>query len=90
MGVYFEWNVQACTKSYEDERPAAEGTAPRLLILKLLENLGAATPVTATVTMEGHPVSFCVPAVPSECVRTAEESYLDCPYLTAWEDELLL
>ena len=37
-----------------------------------------------------NPVSSCIPAVPSECVRTAEESYLDRPYLTNWEDELLL
>ena len=35
-------------------------------------------------------MSSCIPAVPSECVRTAEESYLDHPYLTNWEDELLL
>ena len=31
-----------------------------------------------------------IPAVPSECVRTAEKSYLDRPYSTHWEDELLL
>ena len=31
-----------------------------------------------------------IPAVPSECVRTAEKSYLDRPYSTYWEDELLL
>ena len=37
-----------------------------------------------------HPVSFCIPAVPSKCVRTAEELYLDRPYSTHWEDELLL
>ena len=37
-----------------------------------------------------HPVSFCVLAVPSKCVRTAEESYLDHPYSTHWGDELLL
>ena len=35
-----------------------------------------------------HPVSFCIPAAPSECVRTAA-SYLDRPYSTHWEDELL-
>ena len=37
-----------------------------------------------------HPVSFCIPAVPLECVQTAEELYLDRPHSTAWEDELLL
>ncbi len=36
-----------------------------------------------------YPVSFCIPAVPSECVQTAEESYLNRPYSTHWEDELL-
>ena len=42
--------------------------------------------------MEGCRASceFCAPAVPSECVSNAEESYLDCLYSTAWEDELLL
>ena len=34
-------------------------------------------------------MSFCIPAAPSECVRTAA-SYLDRPYSTHWEDELLL
>ena len=37
-----------------------------------------------------HPVGFCIPVVLSKCVRTAEESYLECPYSTHWEDELLL
>ena len=36
-----------------------------------------------------HPVSFCIPAAPSECVQTAA-SYLDRPNSTHWEDELLL
>ena len=36
-----------------------------------------------------NPVNY-IPAVPSECVRTAEKSYLDRPYSTHWEDELLL
>ena len=35
-------------------------------------------------------MSFCIPALPSECVQTAKESYLDRPYLTHWKDELLL
>ena len=35
-----------------------------------------------------HPVNFCIPAVPSESARAAEEAYH--PYLTHWEDELLL
>ena len=35
-------------------------------------------------------MSFCIPAVPSKCIRRAEESYWDSPYLTHWEDELLL
>ena len=35
-------------------------------------------------------MSFCIPALPSECIRTAEESYLDRPYLTHRKDELLL
>ena len=35
------------------------------------------------------PVNY-IPAVPSESVRTAEKSYLDRPYSTHWEDELLL
>ena len=35
-----------------------------------------------------HPVNFCIPAVPSESVRTAEEAYH--PYSNHWEDELLL
>ena len=35
-----------------------------------------------------HPVNFCIPAVPSESVRTAEETYH--PYSNHWEDELLL
>ena len=37
-----------------------------------------------------HPVNFCIPVVPSESVRTAEEAYLNRPYSTLWEDELLL
>ena len=37
-----------------------------------------------------HPVSFCIPAIPLECIRTAAESHLDRPYSTHWEDELLL
>ena len=37
-----------------------------------------------------HPVSFCIPDVPSECIRPAEELYLDYPYSTASEDKLLL
>ena len=37
-----------------------------------------------------HPVSFCIPVVCSESVRTAEEAYLNRPYLSHWEDELLL
>ena len=36
-----------------------------------------------------HPVSFCIPAVPLECVQAAEELYLDRPHSTTWEDELL-
>ena len=36
-----------------------------------------------------HPASFCIPAVPLEWVRT-EESYLNRPYSSHWEDELLL
>ena len=35
-----------------------------------------------------HPVNFCIPAVPLEPVRTAEEVYH--PYSNHWEDELLL
>ena len=35
-----------------------------------------------------NPVNY-IPAVPSECVQTAEKSYLDRPYSTHWEDELL-
>ena len=35
-------------------------------------------------------MSFCISAVPLKCVRTAEELYLDRPYSTHWEDELLL
>ena len=35
-----------------------------------------------------HPVNFCIPVVPSESVRTAEEAYH--PYSTHWEAELLL
>ena len=37
-----------------------------------------------------HHVNFCIPVVSSESVRTAEEAYLNRPYSTHWEDELLL
>ena len=37
------------------------------------------------------PVSFDIPAVPLiSDDQTAEELFFDCPFLTHWEDELLL
>ena len=87
VSVYFEWNARAHTESYEDP-----------LLQELLKNadsgeLGSSDlqllslPLSLWKDVE-HPVNFCIPAVPSESVRAAEEAYH--PYSTHWEDELLL
>ena len=94
VGVYFQWNAQAHTESYEDGRhmlqellqiaisaaPAEFGSSDLQLLLQ---------PLSQWKDVE-HPVNFWIPAVPLDCIWTAEESYLEHPYSTTWEDELLL
>ena len=90
VGVYFEWNARAQTDPYEVEEPLlqellqiAHSEAPRELGSSDLPLL------SQPLSQWKNPVNY-IPAVPSECVRTAEKSYLDRPYSTHWEDELLL
>ena len=72
--------LQELLQIADSEAPAELGSSD----LQLLSQ-----PVSQWKNVE-HPVSFCIPVVHSESVRTAEEAYLNCPHWTHWEDELLL
>ena len=90
VGVYFEWNARAQTDPYEDGRAAATGAAPNAHLEAPRELGSSDLPLLSQpLSQWKNPVNY-IPAVPSECVRTAEKSYLDRPYSTHWEDELLL
>ena len=66
----------------------ADSGAPRELGSSDLQLLSQ--PLSQWKNVE-DPGSFCIPTVPSiSDVRSAEESFFDRPYLTDWEDELLL